>query len=36
LWDDPAEATLKAQLLHHAVQYEIQREPTRMPRVAGA
>jgi arylsulfatase A-like enzyme len=36
LWDDPAAAALKAQLLHRAVQYEIQREPTRMPRVAGA
>jgi len=36
LWADPAHATLKAQLLHNAVQYEIQREPTRMPRISGA
>jgi uncharacterized sulfatase len=36
LWHDPRAASLKATLLHRAVQYEIQREPTRMPRVAGA
>ena len=36
LWDDPPAAPLKAHLFHRAVQYEIQREPTRMPRVAGA
>jgi arylsulfatase A-like enzyme len=36
LWDDPASAALKGQLLLNAVQYEIRREPTRMPRVAGA
>jgi uncharacterized sulfatase len=36
LWHDPRAAALKATLLHRAVQYEIQREPTRMPRVAGA
>jgi uncharacterized sulfatase len=35
-WDDPAYATLKAQLLLRFVQAEIQREPTRMPRIAGA
>jgi len=36
LWDSTDHATLKATLLHRAVQYEIQREPTRMPRIAGA
>jgi arylsulfatase A-like enzyme len=35
-WHDPAAADLKARLLHNAVQYEIAREPTRMPRIAGA
>ena len=36
LWNDPAHAQLKATLLHRFVQAEIQREPTRMPRVANA
>lgn len=35
-WADPAYADVKAQLLLRFVQAEIQREPTRMPRVAGA
>jgi len=36
LWDDPRHAQLKSELLHRFVQAEIQREPTRMPRVANA
>jgi arylsulfatase A-like enzyme len=35
-WDDPAYAALKAELLLRFVQAEIEREPTRMPRIAGA
>jgi arylsulfatase A-like enzyme len=35
-WDDPTYAPAKAELLHNFVQAEIQREPTRMPRIAGA
>jgi arylsulfatase A-like enzyme len=35
-WDDPAYAAVKSELLLRFVQAEIQREPTRMPRVAGA
>ncbi len=35
-WDDPAYAQIKANLLLRFVQAEIQREPTRMPRIAGA
>ena len=35
-WDDPAYAQTKADLLLQFVQAEIQREPTRMPRIAGA
>lgn len=35
-WDDPAYAGLKAELLLKFVQAEIQRKPTRMPRIAGA
>ena len=35
-WDDPAYAETKAQLLHRFIQAEIQREPTRMPRISGA
>jgi len=35
-WDDPAYAAIKGDLLLRFVQAEIQREPTRMPRVAGA
>ena len=36
LWDAPEARSLKAGLLLKALQYEIQREPTRMPRVSGA
>ncbi len=36
LWDDPAAAALKADLLHRFMQAELQREPTRMPRIWGA
>jgi arylsulfatase A-like enzyme len=36
LWSDPAAAGLKARMLEQAVQIEIEREPTRMPRIAGA
>ena len=36
LWDDPAAAPLKARLLHRFMQAELQREPTRMPRIWGA
>jgi arylsulfatase A-like enzyme len=35
-WDDPAYTGIKAQLLHAFIQAEIQREPTRMPRIACA
>jgi uncharacterized sulfatase len=35
-WDDPAYAAIKSDLLLRFVQAEIQREPTRMPRIAGA
>jgi uncharacterized sulfatase len=35
-WDDPAYDQIKADLLLQFVQAEIQREPTRMPRIAGA
>jgi len=35
-WDDPAYREVKAGLLLRFVQAEIQREPTRMPRIAGA
>lgn len=35
-WNDPAYAEVKAALLLEFVQAEIQREATRMPRVAGA
>ena len=35
-WDDPAFREIKAGLLHKFVQAEIQREPTRMPRIAHA
>jgi arylsulfatase A-like enzyme len=35
-WSDQAYATIKAELLLRFVQAEIQREPTRMPRIAGA
>jgi arylsulfatase A-like enzyme len=35
-WADPDYAAVKAQLLLRFVQAEIEREPTRMPRIAGA
>jgi arylsulfatase A-like enzyme len=35
-WADPAYAEVKGKLLLQFVQAEIQREPTRMPRIAGA
>lgn len=35
-WDDPAYKDVKSEMLLRFVQAEIQREPTRMPRVAGA
>ena len=36
LWDDHGSIRLKLRLLHRMVQAEMQREPTRMRRVAGA
>ena len=36
LWGAPEHAGLKAHLLQRALQHEISREPTRMPRIAGA
>ena len=36
LWADPSAADLKGRLLLRFVQAEMQREPTRMPRIAGA
>ncbi len=36
LWDEPASAPLKGRLLHDFVNAELRREPTRMPRIAGA
>ena len=35
-WDDPTTQPLKQRLLHNALSYELRREPTRMPRIAGA
>jgi uncharacterized sulfatase len=35
-WDDPAYRDVKTRLLLAFMQAELQREPTRMPRVAGA
>ncbi|MCW8130111.1 MAG: sulfatase-like hydrolase/transferase [Planctomycetota bacterium] len=35
-WDDPAFARVKAEVMHRFLNEEIRREPTRMPRVAGA
>ncbi len=35
-WDDPAYAGVRSALLLEFVQAEIEREPTRMPRIAGA
>ncbi|NQU42840.1 sulfatase-like hydrolase/transferase, partial [bacterium] len=36
LWDDPQVADLKRDLLFRFMQAELEREPTRMPRIAGA
>ncbi len=36
LWDEPAFQSLRCALLHRFVQAEMEREPTRMPRIAGA
>lgn len=36
LWDEPAAAGLKLRLLHAFMNAELRREPTRMPRIAGA
>ncbi|MCF7854257.1 MAG: sulfatase-like hydrolase/transferase [Candidatus Pacebacteria bacterium] len=35
-WNDPQYASVKSKLMHRFLQAEIQREPTRMPRIAGA
>ncbi len=35
LWDDPASQDLKVTLMHRFVQADMEREPTRMPRIAG-
>jgi uncharacterized sulfatase len=35
-WRDPAYDQVKSEMLLRFVQAEIQREPTRMPRIAGA
>lgn len=36
LWDDPAYADIKARVMHRFLNAELEREPTRMPRIAGA
>ena len=36
LWDDPAQVEVKTQVMHRFLQAEMAREPTRMPRIAGA
>jgi len=36
LWDDPAKRDLKLEILRRFLNAELRREPTRMPRVAGA
>jgi len=36
LWNNPETQSLKCELLHRFMQAELQREPTRMPRIAGA
>ncbi len=36
LWDEPSASALRSRLLLKFMQAEIQREPTRMPRIAGA
>jgi len=35
-WDDPAYAETKMRMMHRFLQAEMEREPTRMPRIAGA
>jgi len=35
-WDDPTYAGIKLELMHRFLQAEMEREPTRMPRIAGA
>ena len=35
-WDDTAYAAVKSELLLEATQAEVEREPTRMPRIANA
>ena len=35
-WDDPAYATVKADLLEHAIQAELKREPLSQPRISHA
>ena len=35
-WDDPECAHIKARLLHRFLQAEMEREPTRFERIAGA
>jgi hypothetical protein len=35
-WDDPAFSEIKTRLLHTFIQAEMRREPTCMPRIAGA
>jgi len=35
-WHDPAFAAVKADLMHRFVQAEMEREPTRFERIAGA
>ena len=36
LWDEPSAVALKCEVLHRFMNAELLREPTRMPRVAGA
>ncbi|HEO71387.1 MAG TPA: hypothetical protein ENN80_08995 [Candidatus Hydrogenedentes bacterium] len=36
LWDDPEAVETKMRVMHRFLQAELQREPTRMPRIAGA
>lgn len=36
LWNDPAHLEVRARIMHRCLQAEIAREPTRMPRIAGA
>ena len=36
LWDEPDAVALKTRVMHRFLQAELEREPTRMPRIAGA